>query len=154
MVQSEVESRLVALQARQGPVCPVREQVFSELFDEVIREITLQCPERGLLLLRLRDETRMNLDTYAEIYRDSVAFSRRKVEGAQQELDGALSLLTELSCQTIDLQTSNTFTRSTTDDEHAETLRLAKEEQKALEMVISKSHKKLKEVAATAATGA
>lgn len=133
-VQNKVEARLATLQARPGAVCAVRESVFSELYDEVIREvnhsptsnftwmllcehiehikplrspdlpgietahprnlntvviefsvtsccaftnappgcfpqITLQCPERGLLLLRLRDETRMNLDTYAEIYR-------------------------------------------------------------------------------------
>ena len=33
------------------------------------QQITLQSPERGLLLLRLRDEARMNLDTYAEICR-------------------------------------------------------------------------------------
>lgn len=32
-------------------------------------QITLECPERGLLLLRLRDEARMNLETYTEIYR-------------------------------------------------------------------------------------
>ncbi|CBJ25692.1 dynein light chain [Ectocarpus siliculosus] len=68
-VQNKVEARLATLQARPGAVCAVRESVFSELYDEVIREITLQSPERGLLLLRLRDETRMNLDTYAEIYR-------------------------------------------------------------------------------------
>lgn len=48
---------------------------------------------------------------------------------------------------------SNTYTRSTTDHEHAETLRLAREEQKALEMAISKSQKKLKEVAASTAAG-
>lgn len=37
--------------------------------------------------------------------RDSFAFSRRKVEGAQQELDGARLLLVELQHQTADLQT-------------------------------------------------
>eukprot|EP00904_Undaria_pinnatifida_P001270 jgi/Undpi1/11143/HiC_scaffold_30.g13441.m1 len=69
MLHNKVDAKLSTFQARPGAVCAVREQVFSELFDEVIREITLESPERGLLLLRLRDETRMNLDTYSEIYR-------------------------------------------------------------------------------------
>lgn len=43
--------------------------------------------------------------------------------------------------------------KSTIDQEHAETLRLAKEEQKALEAAISKSHKKLKEANSAAAVG-
>ncbi|CAM9168157.1 unnamed protein product [Ectocarpus sp. 13 AM-2016] len=163
-VQNTVEARLATLQARPGAVCAVRESVFSELYDEVIREITLQNPERGLLLLRLRDETRMNLDTYAEIYRDSVAFSRRNVEGARQELDGVQSALSKLQSQTSGLRAhvrsleanlaymnrSITYSKVTTDQEHAETLRLAKEEQRALETSISKSHRKLKEAATTA----
>eukprot|EP00752_Nemacystus_decipiens_P016363 g14631.t2 len=130
-----------------------------------VQAITLQNPERGLLLLRLRDETRMNLDTYAEIYRDSFAFSRRKVEAARQELDGVRSLKTKLESQTSALKAqvrsleadltsidrSNAYAKSIIDREHAETLRLAKEEQKALEAAISKSQKKLKE--ATPAIG-
>lgn len=39
------------------------------------------------------------------VARDSFAFSRRKVEGAQQELDGARSLLIELQRQTTGLHT-------------------------------------------------
>eukprot|EP00752_Nemacystus_decipiens_P016364 g14631.t3 len=46
---------------------------------------------------------------------------------------------------------SNAYAKSIIDREHAETLRLAKEEQKALEAAISKSQKKLKE--ATPAIG-
>ncbi|CAM9644429.1 unnamed protein product, partial [Sphacelaria rigidula] len=103
-LQANVDDRLASLQARSGAICTVREQVFSELYDEVIRQITLECPERGLLLLRLRDEARMNLETYTEIYRDSVAFSRRKAEGSKENLESARSKLAELSDQTASLQ--------------------------------------------------
>lgn len=46
---------------------------------------------------------------------------------------------------------SNAYAKSIIDQEHAETLRLANEEQKALEAAISKSQKKLKEGNAAAA---
>lgn len=38
-LQSKVDERLTNLQARPGPVCAVREEMFSELYDEVIREV-------------------------------------------------------------------------------------------------------------------
>jgi hypothetical protein len=37
-------------------ICPVREELYSQCFDELIRQITINCAERGLLLLRVRDE--------------------------------------------------------------------------------------------------
>lgn len=42
------------------------------------------------------------------------------------------------------LHRSNAYAKSTTDQEHAETLKLAKEEHKALEAAISKSRKSSK----------
>lgn len=39
-LQSKVDARLTKLQARPGAICVVREQVFSELFDELIREVS------------------------------------------------------------------------------------------------------------------
>jgi hypothetical protein len=36
--------------------------------DELIRQVTLESPERGLLLLRVRDEIRMTLDAYKTLY--------------------------------------------------------------------------------------
>ncbi len=51
-------------QARPAPLCPVREEVFAGAFDELLRQVALECPERGLLLLRVRDEIRMTLAAY------------------------------------------------------------------------------------------
>lgn len=36
--------------------------------DELIREVTLDGPERGLLLLRLKDEVNMTIDAYKTLY--------------------------------------------------------------------------------------
>ena len=62
-MELEFDQRLRAKGARPrvGSICPVREQLFSELFNEVIRQVALEMPERGIMLLRVRDELRLRL---------------------------------------------------------------------------------------------
>ena len=77
-------SRLSSRQARESGICPVREDLYSQGFDELIRQITLNCSERGLLLLRVRDEIRMTIDAYKTLYDSSVTFGVRKQLQAEQ----------------------------------------------------------------------
>lgn len=52
--------------------------------DELIRQVTISCQERGLLLLRVRDEIRMSIAAYQTLYESSVAFGMRKALQAEQ----------------------------------------------------------------------
>ncbi|MCO5586222.1 hypothetical protein L7F22_040161 [Adiantum nelumboides] len=52
-------------------------------FDELIRQVTVNCAERGLLLLRVRDELRMTIAAYQTLYESSVAFGLRKALQAE-----------------------------------------------------------------------
>lgn len=52
------------VQARETGICPVREELYAQCFDELIREVTINCAERGLLLLRIRDEMHMTIAAY------------------------------------------------------------------------------------------
>ena len=54
------------------------------LSDELIRQVTINCAERGLLLLRVRDEIRMTIAAYQTLYESSVAFGMRKALQAEQ----------------------------------------------------------------------
>ena len=45
----------------------VRRELDAQCFDELIRQTTITCIERGLLLLRVRDEARMTLHAYMVI---------------------------------------------------------------------------------------
>merc|ERR1712139_497615 len=65
-------------------ICPVREDLYSQAYDELIRQITINGPERGLLLLRVRDEIRMTIDAYKTLYDSSVTFGVRKQLQAEQ----------------------------------------------------------------------
>merc|ERR1711865_626372 len=71
-------------QARETGICPVREELYAQCFDELIRQVTINCAERGLLLLRVRDEMRMTIAAYQTLYESSVAFGMRKALQAEQ----------------------------------------------------------------------
>ena len=58
--------------------------VYFSYTDELIRQVTINCAERGLLLLRVRDEIRMTIAAYQTLYESSVAFGMRKALQAEQ----------------------------------------------------------------------
>jgi dynein light intermediate chain len=77
-LQEALDQRLMERQARETGICPVREELYAQCFDELIRQVTINCPERGLLLLRVRDEIKMTIAAYQTLYQSSVTFGTRK----------------------------------------------------------------------------
>merc|ERR1712139_211007 len=80
-------------------ICPVREDLYSQAYDELIRQITINGPERGLLLLRVRDEIRMTIDAYKTLYDSSVTFGVRKQLQAEQGMTELEEQIAELEEQ-------------------------------------------------------
>ena len=72
--------------------------------DELIRQVTINCAERGLLLLRVRDEIRMTVAAFQTLYESSVAFGMRK---ALQSEQGKSEM--EQKVQYINFCTQNNF---------------------------------------------
>lgn len=56
----------------------MRRELFTQCFDELIRQAAINCGERGLLLLRVRDEFRQTIAGYQSLYESSIAFGMRK----------------------------------------------------------------------------
>uniref|UniRef100_A0A8C4XQ23 Axonemal dynein light intermediate polypeptide 1 n=1 Tax=Falco tinnunculus TaxID=100819 RepID=A0A8C4XQ23_FALTI len=83
-LQEQLDRRLRQRQARETGLCPVRRELYGQCFDELIRETTINCAERGLLLLRVRDEIQMTIAAYQTLYESSVAFGMRKALQAEQ----------------------------------------------------------------------
>eukprot|EP00798_Chlamydomonas_sp_ICE-L_P015939 gene15939-22071_t len=83
-LQEKLDQQLQQRQARETGICPVREELYSQCFDELIREVTINCAERGLLLLRVRDEMRMTIAAYQTLYESAVAFGMRKALQTEQ----------------------------------------------------------------------
>jgi len=60
-LQDELDKKLQERQARETGICPIREELYSQAFDEIIRQVTINCAERGFLLVRVRDEIKMTI---------------------------------------------------------------------------------------------
>lgn len=83
-LQEHLDLRLQQRQARETGICPIREELYAQCFDELIRQVTINCAERGLLLLRVRDEIRMTIACYQTLYDSSIAFGMRKALQSEQ----------------------------------------------------------------------
>jgi len=97
-LQEQLEKKLIERQARDTGICPVREDLYKQAFDELIRHVVLNQPERGLLLLRMRDEVRMTIDAYKTLYESSVVFGVRKqlqAEEGRSDLEERIKTLEE-----------------------------------------------------------
>ena len=95
-LQEKLDRKLSERKARDMGICAVREQLYSQTFDELIRHVTLDGPERGLLLMRTRDEVRMTIDAYKLLYSSSVTFGIKKQLKAEEgipELEAQKSAL-------------------------------------------------------------
>ncbi|XP_008290119.1 axonemal dynein light intermediate polypeptide 1 isoform X2 [Stegastes partitus] len=79
-----LDKMLQQRQARQTGICPVRWELYSQCFDELIRQVTINCAERGMLLLRVRDQIQMTIAAYQTLYESSVAFRIRKALQAEE----------------------------------------------------------------------
>ncbi|KAJ8289262.1 hypothetical protein COCON_G00019210, partial [Conger conger] len=77
-------------------LCHVQRDLYSQCFDELIRQETINCPDRGLLLQRVRDEISMCIAAYETLDESSVAFGMRKVlrgEQGKAEMEEQISVL-------------------------------------------------------------
>ncbi|XP_028936055.1 axonemal dynein light intermediate polypeptide 1 [Ornithorhynchus anatinus] len=103
-LQEQLDLKLQQRQARETGICPVRRELYSQCFDELIREITINCAERGLLLLRVRDEIRMTIAAYQTLYESSVAFGMRKALQSEQGKSDMEKKISDLESEKRDLE--------------------------------------------------
>ena len=72
--------------------------------DELIRQVTISCAERGLLLLRVRDEMRMTTAAYQTLYESSVAFGMRKALQTEQGKSDMETRIQQLEAEQKELE--------------------------------------------------
>lgn len=76
-LQEGLDRRLQTMQARETGICPIREQLYNECFDELIRQVTINCLERGILLMRIKKEIEMTINSYQTLYESAIAYGIR-----------------------------------------------------------------------------
>ncbi|XP_061573260.1 axonemal dynein light intermediate polypeptide 1 [Cololabis saira] len=105
-VKSLGELLELKLQEKQGKgmgICPIRRELYSQCFDELIRQVTVTCGERGLLLLQVRDEIQMTIGTYQTLYESGIAFGLRQALLAEQGKEDMIKRISDLEDEKQDL---------------------------------------------------
>ena len=77
-LEKDLGKQLKKRGAKEVGLCSIREDLYSQCFDELIRQITINCSHRGLLLVRVRDELRMNIQCYQNLYESAMAYGIRR----------------------------------------------------------------------------
>jgi dynein light intermediate chain, axonemal len=95
-LQDSLDHKLQSRQARDTGICPIREELYSQCFDELIRQITINCAERGFLLVRVRDEIKMTIQAYQSLYESSIAYGMRKALMSEQKKNEMQTNITQL----------------------------------------------------------
>ena len=86
-LQTQLDSLLQQRKARNTGICPIRSELYAQCFDEIIRQITIDCSARGKLLVKVRDELRMTIQSYQSLYESAIAWGMRKVIRVEQLKD-------------------------------------------------------------------
>ena len=89
--------------AKDKGICPVRQELYSQCFDEIIRQVTIDNPDRGLLLLRVRDEIKMSIASYQILYESAKLYGIRKQLQAEDTREELRKQLEEKEKKNIEL---------------------------------------------------
>ena len=98
-----LEQRKKEKRAREKGICPVRQELYSQCFDEIIRQVTIDSPERGLLLLRVRDEIKMTIASYQTLYESAQLYGIRKQVQAEDSKEELKKELLEKEQKSVEL---------------------------------------------------
>eukprot|EP00999_Lentomonas_sp_LEN2_P000295 NODE_1291_length_918_cov_109.595449_g1245_i0.p1 GENE.NODE_1291_length_918_cov_109.595449_g1245_i0~~NODE_1291_length_918_cov_109.595449_g1245_i0.p1 ORF type:complete len:246 (-),score=33.33 NODE_1291_length_918_cov_109.595449_g1245_i0:81-818(-) len=129
--QQRLDEQLQVCNARSSGICPVREALFSQCLDELIRQTTIGCVERGELLAELRDELDMRIDGYRYMYDTACQLSHRHTlllhktaelkaarEKLQEEADIADRRLVEQRCKLDALEKQENDRKAADEQKH------------------------------------
>ena len=90
-LQQQLDNELQKRKARETGICPIRSDLYAQCFDEIIRQVTIDCSARGLLLVRVRDEMRTTIRAYQSLYESAITWGMRKSMEVEQNKDEVLA---------------------------------------------------------------
>jgi dynein light intermediate chain len=78
-LRTQLTNLLAARTARPTGVCLIRSDIYSQCFDEVVRQVTVDNSARGRLLSRVREHYRMMVHAHKELYATTLDWGTRKM---------------------------------------------------------------------------
>ncbi|CAH2040564.1 unnamed protein product, partial [Iphiclides podalirius] len=111
------------------------------------QKVTINCGERGLLLLRVRDEARITMEAYQTLYCSSIAFGMRKALQSEQGKSDLMEQVAKLEAERASLEKLCTELKQKTEqlERRAAELRAAEEKRHQEELLaLKKTNAQLK----------
>lgn len=78
-LHATLRERLEARRARASGLCGIRRSIYIDLFSELVRQVTIEEPARGLLLARVRENEEHALQVHAGLLREGENFVASKL---------------------------------------------------------------------------
>ena len=100
----DLENQMKIRQARETGICNNREELYSECFDELIRQVTINSLQRGELLNHVKDQMKETINYYQKLYECSMAFAMRKVLREQKKKSKLIARESKLQMDIEQLQ--------------------------------------------------
>ena len=95
-LQQQLDNTLHLKKARETGICPIRSEIYSQCFNEIIRQVTIDCSTRGLLLVKVRDEMNTTISAYQSLYESALTWGMRKAMQIEKTKDDMINENTRL----------------------------------------------------------
>ncbi|KAK8890958.1 28 kDa inner dynein arm light chain, axonemal [Tritrichomonas musculus] len=86
-LQAQLDKELQENKVREIGIDSVRSEIYAQCFDEIIRQVTIDCSARGLLLVRIRDEMKTTISKFQTLYESAITWGMRKAFEKEQNKD-------------------------------------------------------------------
>lgn len=86
-LQKQLDKELQESKVREIGIDPIRSEIYGQCFDEIIRQVTIDCSARGLLLVRIRDEMKTTIAKFQTLYESAITWGIRKAMEKEQNRD-------------------------------------------------------------------
>ena len=106
-LQQQLDKALSEKHVKEVGIDPVRSEIYGQCFDEIIRQVTIDCSARGLLLVKVRDEMRTTISMYQTLYESAITWGMRKAMENEKNKDEMLAENESLKDQVNALRAKN-----------------------------------------------
>ena len=103
-LKNDLETLLLTQKARSTGVCSIRSNIYSQCFDEVIRQVTIESNARGRLLTRIRDHYKQLVQSYKDLNDIALQFGSNKHMQINLGMDDLLKKNKELKAKRRELE--------------------------------------------------